>query len=174
MKKSLTIFVILFLVLVSACAPQGTNSAPSSINPGIESVSPTQTAQGPVPEISTTLPETSITSTPEPNSVTSDNQSTSATSITLEDNGKTFHYHVGDSFLLNLGSDVYDWNVSIDNQDIVALKVGVMVIRGAQGLYDALNPGTATLTAVGDPLCRQSSPPCGMPTILFKVTLVVN
>ena len=177
MKKSLAVFLILFSVFLFGCVPPKTNSTPSNTNPGslsTESVSPTQTAQGPVPEVSTTVPETSITSTLEPTNMPSDNQSATATSIVFEDNGKTFHYHVGDSFLLNLGSDVYDWTVTVDNQDVVALKVGVMVIKGAQGLFDALSPGNATLTAVGDPLCRKSTPRCGMPTILFKVTLVVN
>ena len=69
---------------------------------------------------------------------------------------------------------MYEWNVTVDNQNVVALKMGVLVIKGAQGLFDALAPGTATLTAVGDPLCRKSTPPCMIPTILFKVTLVVQ
>lgn len=82
--------------------------------------------------------------------------------------------HVGDSFLLNLGTDIYNWTVNVDNQDVLHLKVGVMVIKGAQGIYEALAPGTATLTATGDPLCRHAQPPCAIPSILFSVTIVVE
>jgi hypothetical protein len=100
-------------------------------------------------------------------------ESTSASVIALEDNGKTFTFQVGDSFLLNLGAG-YDWTVAVDNQDAVALKMGVMVIEGAQGVFDALAPGTATLQAVGEPGCLKSTPPCKIPTILFKVILTVE
>lgn len=82
--------------------------------------------------------------------------------------------HVGDSFLLNLGTDIYDWTVEVESQNVLHLKVGVMVIRGAQGIYEALAPGTATLTATGNPLCLQSHPPCAIPSILFSVTIVVE
>jgi hypothetical protein len=94
--------------------------------------------------------------------------------ITLEDNGKTFTMKVGDSFLLNLGTDIYDWTVTVDNESVLHLKMGVMVIRGAQGIYDALAPGTTVLSAIGNPTCLQSNPPCAIPSILFKVTIIVE
>ena len=99
---------------------------------------------------------------------------TSASTITLGDNGKIFTYHVGDSFLLNLGGDVYDWTVSVDNQSVIALKVGVMVVKGAQGIYDVLAPGTAVLTAAGEPQCLKANPLCKIPSVLFRVTVVVG
>ena len=126
------------------------------------------------PEIGITLPDNGVTPSADSPSVPPVSQTSSAVEIVLEDNGKTFDFQVGDSFLLNLGDGVYDWTVTIDNQDVVALKVGVTVTKGAQGMFNALGAGTAMLTAVGDPLCRKSSPPCGMPTILFKVTMVVK
>ena len=94
--------------------------------------------------------------------------------ITLDDKGKNFKMKVGDSFLLNLGSDVYDWTVTVDNESVLHLKMGVMVIRGAQGIYDALAPGTATLSAIGNPLCLQSNPPCAAPSLLFTITVIVE
>jgi len=94
--------------------------------------------------------------------------------ITLEDNGKTFNMKVGDSFLLNLGTDIYDWTVTVDNESVLRIKMGVMVIRGAQGIYDALTPGTVTLSASGDPMCLKSRPACAMPSILFSVTIIVE
>ena len=34
-------------------------------------------------------------------------------------------------------------------------------------------PGNATLTATGDPICRKEQPPCGAPSRLFKLYVVV-
>jgi hypothetical protein len=96
------------------------------------------------------------------------------TNITLKDQGQTIQLKVGQRFLLYLGTDTYDWSVDIENQSVVSRVMGVMVIRGAQGLFEARSPGTTTLTATGDPLCRQSQPACAMPSILFHVTLVVE
>jgi ABC-type transport system substrate-binding protein len=152
MKQILPVFVILLSVFVSACAPGSANSAP--------------------PEVATTLPENIVPPGTDVTSLPPAVQTPST--ITMADKGKTFTFHVGDSFLLNLGGNVYDWTVTVDNQDVIALKMGVMVIRGAQGIFDALIPGTAILTATGDPLCRKSKPPCMMPTILFRITVIVQ
>lgn len=94
--------------------------------------------------------------------------------ITLRDGGKTFSMRIGDSFLLNLGSAAYEWNVTVDNENVISLKKGVLVIQGAQGIFQALALGTATLSASGDPFCLKSKPACAMPSILFTVTLVVG
>ncbi len=159
MKKTFPVFAIVLLVILSGCASRKSPPAPSE--PGEQLA----------PEVSTTLPDNAL---PPTTDSTDSTVGQTPSAVTLEDNGKTFNFHVGDAFLLNLGNEVYDWDVTIDNQNVIALKVGVTVIKGAQGLFDALSSGTAMLTAVGDPLCRKSAPPCGMPTILFKVTLIVQ
>jgi hypothetical protein len=64
--------------------------------------------------------------------------------------------------------------VTVDNENVLRREMGVLVIKGAQGIYQALAPGTATLTASGDPLCLKSRPACAMPSILFTVTVVVE
>ena len=92
--------------------------------------------------------------------------------ITLEDNGRTITLNVNETFLLNLGEG-YDWDITIDDQTIFSRVVNVLVVRGAQGIYVAHRPGNATLTAVGSPECLKSQPPCGRPSILFKVFVVV-
>ena len=94
--------------------------------------------------------------------------------ITLDDNGKTFILHPGDSFLLDLGADVFDWTVNIDGQSVLSRLKNVMVIRGAQGIYEAKDTGEAVLTATGDPLCRNSVPVCAAPSMQFKITVIVQ
>jgi hypothetical protein len=94
--------------------------------------------------------------------------------ITPESAGKTYHLKVGDRFLVNLGMDMFDWNEEVADQNVVSRVIGITVIRGAQGVYEARAPGTTTLTATGDPLCRQSQPPCMMPSRMVSVTLVVE
>jgi hypothetical protein len=94
--------------------------------------------------------------------------------ITLSDNGKTFLVHLGDSFLLNLGMDTFDWTVTIDNQNVISRERNVMPIRGAQGVYQAAAAGQAVLSAEGDPLCRNTTPACMMPSLLFRVTIIVQ
>ncbi|MDO8727607.1 MAG: hypothetical protein Q7J35_16190 [Candidatus Methanoperedens sp.] len=92
--------------------------------------------------------------------------------ITLADNGRTITLNVNETFLLNLGEG-YDWDITIDDQTIFSRVVNVLVVRGAQGIYIAHRPGNATLTAVGSPECLKSQPPCGRPSILFKIFVVV-
>lgn len=160
MKITTTITLLILSLVVSACASKNASArTDGSIPPdGLSG-----------PEVATTLPESGGA----PPEVESTDGGAAAT-ITFEDNGKTFTYNVGDSFLLNLGAGIYNWDVTIDQQDVISLQMGVTVIDGAQGTFEALKTGTALLTAVGDPKCRQSSPPCGMPTVLFKVTIVIE
>ncbi|HUH98294.1 MAG TPA: hypothetical protein VLZ89_13090 [Anaerolineales bacterium] len=94
--------------------------------------------------------------------------------ITLADNGRTFLLHPGDSFLLNLGIATFEWTVDIDDRNVLSNLKGVMVIRGAQGIYEAGHAGHALLTAVGNPLCRNSVPPCEMPSIIFRISVIVQ
>lgn len=93
--------------------------------------------------------------------------------VTLDDQGKTIHLKVGDSFLLKLGEG-YDWNITISDQSVISRAMGILVIRGAQGIYDAHQAGTATLSAVGDPQCLSAQPACAMPSVSFEITVVVS
>jgi hypothetical protein len=93
--------------------------------------------------------------------------------VTLDDQGKTLSMAVGDSFLLKLG-EAYNWDISISDQAVLSRVIGIAVIRGAQGVYQAHQAGTVFLSASGDPQCRQSQPPCGMPSMQFSVTITVK
>ncbi len=93
--------------------------------------------------------------------------------VTLADDGKTIHLKVGDRFLLFLGEG-FNWSPTVTDQNVVSRVVGITVIRGGQGVYEAKAPGTTTLLANGEPTCRQSKPACALPNRAFTVTLVVQ
>lgn len=92
--------------------------------------------------------------------------------ITLDNNGQKISLHPDETFLLRLG-ELYQWNIVIDDQAVISRIPNIMVIRGAQGIYKAHQAGKATLTADGDPLCRQTKPACGMPSIRFTLQIEV-
>jgi len=178
MKTKISILVTISVFLIAACSGGTTTetSAPQHpINPPATETSVPNTPEviQSAPEVSTSValnalpPIATETLAPGGNVI-------SESGVILEDNGKTFNLNVGDSFLLNLGIDTYDWTVTVDNENIMRMKMGVMVIKGAQGIYDALAPGTAVLSATGDPHCRQSKPACGAPSILFTITVIVK
>ena len=182
------IFMISLLVLtltLAACAtPAAQNSSLPEVVTTLPDIGATE-VQASTAEVATTLPivaetlTSSISAVIVPTSTNTANtvpqiQNTTSYTVVLGDNSKTFNLHVGDSLLLNLGADVYDWDVSIDDQSVVSLRMGVLVIQGAQGLYDAHAPGTAIFTAAGNPKCHSATPPCMMPSILFRVMIIVQ
>lgn len=84
---------------------------------------------------------------------------------TMADNGRTFVMNVGDKLRLNLDLS-YGWSAfSISNPAVIA---------GAQDGFFALEAGTATLTTSGNPECLNFTPPCGMPSILYSITVIVQ
>jgi len=93
--------------------------------------------------------------------------------VTLADDGQTLTFQVGQSFLLFLG-DNYDWSATAGDPAVVSHMPNVFVIPGSQGLYQARRPGHTTLTATGDPACRQAQPPCAVPSQVFSVQIVVQ
>lgn len=92
--------------------------------------------------------------------------------VTLADDGQVITLQVNETFLLKLGEG-YDWNITLSDQSIVSRVPNVLVVRGAQGIYRAHKEGSSTLTAIGDPVCRQTSPPCAAPSRMFRINVVV-
>ena len=160
-KRLLSTLLVFLTILFTACAPLQT-SQPDAMTAVVV------TAQGGGGAVG--LPLTSNDSGAGPSATST----LPANGVTLSENGGVFVMHVGESFLLNLGMDVYDWTVEVDSQNVIQRKLNLAVIRGAQGIYIAQNTGTATLTASGNPLCQQSNPPCMMPSILFSITVIVQ
>ena len=93
--------------------------------------------------------------------------------ITLANNGQTVALRVNQTFLLDLGEG-YEWSLNLDNQSVISRIPYIAVIRGAQGVFQAHLVGIATLTATGDPLCRQSTPACAIPSISFTLHIEVQ
>ena len=87
-----------------------------------------------------------------------------AREATLADNGKTFILDVGCKLILRLDTG-YDWSeITVSNP---------AVITSLKDTFQALASGSSTLTAIGNPKCLSSTPPCGMPSVSFTITLVV-
>ncbi len=166
MKKTVVTGMILFIglaLLVSGCVGQGFAA------PGTAST-PTATPQPTTPPSPTPISTQGTPGDIVPGVVP---DATALPPVTLQDNHQTIRMHVNESFLLQLGEG-YDWNINVGDQSIISREVNVMVIRGAQGIYLAHKPGTTTLEATGDPLCRQSKPACGMPSVSFQIDIVVQ
>jgi hypothetical protein len=150
----------LFVLVLAACAPGGALAAESTAAP---TVLPVPTG---IPTVQNT-PTASIAG-----GGTDGGGGSSTNIITLDNNNQLITLHVGETFLLKLG-EVYDWNLNIDDVSVISRVINVMVIRGAQGLYTASQPGKAVLTAQGDPTCRQSKPACMMASIIFTLHIEV-
>lgn len=92
--------------------------------------------------------------------------------VTLDDNGKTINLKQGERLLLQLGEG-YNWELTVSDQAVLIPVMGVMLIRGAQGLYDTTFRGKSEISGQGDPTCLSEQPACSLPSIDFKVTVVV-
>lgn len=185
MKQALSTFIVFATILLAACAPLQTSQpadvvlptvTPAPLPTSTQPVGANSQGSGMVVEVSpaTAMPPVTLSVTAEAGTGSSSGSAVPANGVTLSENGMTFVMHPGESFLLNLGMDVYDWAVEVDNQDVLHREMNMMVVRGAQGIYIAQNPGTVTLTASGNPLCLQSTPPCMMPSLLFRITVIVQ
>ena len=169
MSPTLFAFIVFLTMLVTACAPLQTDQPDVIPSLAIAQPAVVVTAQGGGPAVGlpSIVPGSGGVVPPSAIALPADG-------VTLSENGKTFTMNVGEGFLLNLGTDVYNWTVEVDHQDVIQRDMGVTVIQGAQGIYVAQAPGTVTLTANGDPLCLQSKPPCKMPSISFSIILIVE
>jgi len=154
-QTKLLVILSLFVLSMSACAPVAAQagqttptSLPSPTTPVADTPAPTASTGGTTPD------------------------GGGASVITLDYNNQLITMHPNETFLLKLGED-YTWNIAIDNQSVISRVKNIAVIRGAQGVYQALQPGKATLTATGDPVCRQSKPACGLPSLIFTLHIEV-
>lgn len=82
----------------------------------------------------------------------------------MVDNGKTVVMNVGDKLRINLDY-AYGWSTTSDFNSAV--------LMGAADGYFAIASGTTTLTLTGNPECLNLTPPCGLPSVMFTITVVV-
>lgn len=93
--------------------------------------------------------------------------------VTIADNDGSITLKTGETFLLKLGEG-FDWDIKIDNQNVLSRVMNIMVVKGAQGVYAAHDSGTATITGTGNPICLTSNPPCKIHSIPFKLNVMVT
>jgi hypothetical protein len=154
-------FIVISICILSACAQKA----------------PVQEPVPPVVEVSTAVPagigQPLSEMTPETPTPVSNSNQDGQKIVTRDAQGQTITMAVGENFLLQLGEG-YTWEITISNQNVLSRVKNIAVVLGAQGIYEALQPGTVTVSAAGDPLCRQSKPACGMPSIQVDFTVVVK
>ena len=91
--------------------------------------------------------------------------------ITRADDGKTVAANLGDSVLVKLGDD-FNWTITASGQPLLRRVPNVLLIRGAQGLYDVQRPGETDWTATGSPICAPEQP-CPLLLATFRVHISV-
>ena len=160
----------------SAPLPTATVSGPTTAPPAGSSAGPASPGPSQRPSSPPATPRPTATPLPRPTATVTPTASATppgaaAVVVTLADNRTTMHVAVGQQFLVDLGSTV-DWTVTIADQGIARRVPGVLVIRGAQGIYAALAPGTTTLSAIGSPVCTSGA--CPQFRIAFSITIVVG
>ncbi len=139
------VFLICVIFLLAGCAAQPAPALPPT--PGEQPIPthlPTETAlpaAAPIPLIITSDSAVVITAVPRP-VTTLPAAPGEPQVITLEDNQKTFSLHVGERFLLKLG-EIYNWEVTLSDPGVVSRVINIMVVRGAQGVYEAHKTGRA-------------------------------
>jgi len=164
MNKNLSILTVITLgaFLMSACAQTMPAAASGPGQPVVVTAVPAVSGK----PLSEMTPET-------PTASPNDSSNTGQKTVTRDDNGKTISMVVGENFLLKLGAE-YTWEITVSDQNVLSRAKNIAVIEGAQGVYNALQAGTVTVSAAGDPLCRKSKPACGMPSVQVDFTVTVK
>ncbi|HYM15315.1 MAG TPA: hypothetical protein VEZ14_07125 [Dehalococcoidia bacterium] len=188
-RAAAVIGMALAMVVAAAC---GAASSAPTVTPGGETPAPSTSAivvtataaAGSTGAAGTAVPATAVATVVVPaatvgtgglpGATATARTVTSPQSVTLADDGSVIRLRVGDHLLLDLGMDTYTWHVTVSDQSVVSRVVNIAVVRGAQGVYEAHAAGRATLTAVGDPLCRSATPACGAPSRVFQVEIIVS
>ena len=94
--------------------------------------------------------------------------------VTLDNHpyGSGIEMQVGDSIDLVLG-DVYEWEFEVQDPTLLSAQPPSSE-SGSQGVYKAVKAGRTMLEGSGEPFCRKSKPPCGMPSRSISLEVVVR
>ena len=161
-----TVGALLGTALLAACNGNTGARAPNTVPPA---------TSGPIVSTSVNIPSngplSALASATAPPAASSASGATPT--ITQADNGTTVNLVAGTRVSLAL-SGAYDWTITIADTTVLTAVAGVALPPGVQGIYTAGQAGQTTLTAVGEPQCRKAQPPCGAPTVLFRVQIAVT
>jgi hypothetical protein len=98
--------------------------------------------------------------------------------LTVADNGATVRLARGQSVTTNLvAQGMFSWHVPAATGSAVRQmnnSGGYPTSQPAQATFLAVNPGTATLTAMNDTACLHAHPPCLPPQQQWQVTVLVG
>jgi len=97
--------------------------------------------------------------------------------ITDDDNGKTFEIRRSTSdAVLRLGGGFYNWSQPELEGSSIELAQRQFVRDPGYSEWEIrpVSAGTTVIRSSGDPKCREASPPCGAPSQLFEVRIVVR
>ncbi len=92
--------------------------------------------------------------------------------ITLADDGHTVAMQAGERITVALGEQ-YRWAVTSSNTAVISRLPQFLMVRGAQGIYEAHRAGQATLQATGTMVCAVGQP-CPALARVFRVTVTVR
>lgn len=91
--------------------------------------------------------------------------------LTLENAEKGAALHVGETLTLTLGNR--GWRFRVGDPTIVKRISDPGGDPDAPVVFQALRAGQTLIYATSDPPCRQSTPPCMMPTLLVQIPVIV-
>jgi hypothetical protein len=96
--------------------------------------------------------------------------------VTAADNGKTFTLRRGQHLVVSLSESGWIWSDPDTDNAAVLKRTAVSANPSSDHVtasFDALTAGQAHVSASKDAPCRQSQPPCMVPTYLWQVTINV-
>ncbi|HVE62251.1 MAG TPA: hypothetical protein VNB94_00415 [Mycobacteriales bacterium] len=161
-------------------APRTTSSSPASARqpptPPPASASPASAqSSSPRPPDPSRSPAPRATSTTAP--TPSPRKAQAPLLITEEDNGKTFEISRATSdAVLRLGGSFYNWSQPTLEGASIRLNQRQFVRDPgfSEWEIEPVSSGTTVVRSSGDPKCRDAEPPCGAPSTLFEVRIIVG
>jgi hypothetical protein len=91
--------------------------------------------------------------------------------LSRPEDGRAIVVHVGDDVTVAM-QDPYLWSVQNSDTSALALHVGVMFVRGTQGVFTAKKPGIVTLTLTSNTAGVPPPPPEVKQPVEFTVVIL--
>jgi hypothetical protein len=156
----------------------GPSSMPAGTATGEASVSPTPAATvayhaaTPPPVPVAPLPAATLRPSPRSTLTPTPGPAGGTIVVTSAQAGQTIHLAIGERLVLQLGT-TDEWSIQLSPAGVL-VAAPTPLPAGQQGAWTAERAGTVEMRLVGNPYCLQLQPPCGMPSQLLTVTVVVR